>query len=151
MDILNVIDIKKCIDCKGKIYKYKNVKRCKKCYIKWLKLNCKSFKRKSYKGKNNPNYRHGKKIKKYRNCIKCGKKLSKNPSTYCRSCWQIGRKMILVKHHINKNIYDNRKSNILFLSNSGHLKLHHKAYDYLIKIGKIKDYINWFKKNYVKE
>ena len=143
-------------------HKVGNCDLCKKPITKHCKSGiCKSCgtKARLKNPKNNPNYKTGKSVKKYWNCIICGKKLSNNPSTYCKSCWQLGKnnpmfgktsitKNKIVKHHINKNICDNRNSNLLFLSASKHTKLHHRAYDYLIKIGLIKKYINWFFNDY---
>jgi hypothetical protein len=56
--------------------------------------------------------------------------------------------MKCIKHHIDLNKDNNRKSNIIYLSGSKHSTLHLKAYEYLVKINKIKDYIKWFNKIY---
>jgi ribosomal protein S14 len=141
----------KCKTCGSQITLHNKSKLCRSCYQKKRLKN----------PKNNPNYKTGGSVKKYWNCIICGKKLSNNPSTYCKSCWQLGKnnpmfgkssitKHKIVKHHINKNIGDNRNSNLLFLSASKHTKLHHRAYDYLVKIGQIKNYIKWFFNEYLK-
>lgn len=52
--------------------------------------------------------------------------------------------MKCITHHIDLNKNNNKKSNIIHLSGSKHSTLHLKAYEYLVKIGKIKEYIKWF-------
>ena len=52
----------------------------------------------------------------------------------------------IAKHHINRNRKDERKSNLMYLTIGKHRKLHARAYDYLVKTGKIKQYIKWFLK-----
>ena len=48
-------------------------------------------------------------------------------------------------HHIDDNRNNNRKDNILYVKDrSIHNKLHQEAYFYIVKIGKIKKYIEWF-------
>jgi len=48
-------------------------------------------------------------------------------------------------HHIDGNRENNNLDNLLFLeSRSLHNKLHQEAYQYLVKIKKIREYINWF-------
>jgi len=51
-------------------------------------------------------------------------------------------------HHIDLDKKNNKKSNKLKLTPSIHQKLHTRAYRYLVKIGKIKDYLKWFKRNF---
>lgn len=50
----------------------------------------------------------------------------------------------IVKHHIDLNIKNNEKENLLFLSRSNHNPLHQKSYNYLIEIGEVENYISWF-------
>ncbi len=138
-----------CIDC-GKIIDYRS-KRCYKCRGKTIKEN----KHHNWKGD-------------FPKCIDCGKKLSiRKTKKYipkrCMKCWHIfavGKdnpmyhkkgvtKYQIVKHHKNLNKKDNRKKNILKLTQSKHIKLHHFAYNYLVKINKIEQYTQWFKKNYM--
>jgi len=55
-----------------------------------------------------------------------------------------------VRHHINLNRRDNKDLNILILPNMNkHRQLHARAYDYLVKINQITEYIKWFKKIYL--
>ena len=50
-----------------------------------------------------------------------------------------------ILHHIDCNRENNKKDNFLYLSSMAiHNKLHQEAYEYLIKIGKIEQYITWF-------
>jgi hypothetical protein len=141
---------KRCIDCNKKLSRNRYV-RCRTCDMKHRY----HIGTANQNNKNNSNYKTGSRVKKHWVCVICGKKLSNNPSTYCKSCWQLGKnnpmygksvitKHKIVKHHINKNVYDNTKENLLFLTASKHLKLHHRAYDYLVKIGLIGKYIKWF-------
>jgi predicted DNA-binding protein YlxM (UPF0122 family) len=55
----------------------------------------------------------------------------------------------LCRHHIDLNKYNNKKRNILILSGKYHTKIHIRAYHYLVEKGMIKEYIKWFKKNYL--
>jgi len=55
------------------------------------------------------------------------------------------------KHHIDLNKKNNRKSNILILLAKEHHSLHARAYNYLVKIRKVRDYIKWFKHLQIKE
>lgn len=51
----------------------------------------------------------------------------------------------LCRHHIYMNKDDNK---ILMIPRGKHRQLHSRAYDYLVKIGKVDDYIKWFDKKY---
>lgn len=51
----------------------------------------------------------------------------------------------LHKHHI---YLDNNDKKSLMLTSSKHLQLHSRAYNYLVEISKIDDYIEWFDKKY---
>jgi hypothetical protein len=107
----------------------------------------KKYKRLSilFKGKNNPNYKDG---KSYNNkCIDCGRKICYRAKrcVYCRQ-----KINIIIKHHIDLNRNNNKKTNILFLLSGKHKSLHCRAYDYLVKIGLIKKYITYFKHNYMR-
>jgi hypothetical protein len=52
----------------------------------------------------------------------------------------------IIKHHIDLDRSNNDKSNLLKMKQRIHTSLHHKAYNYLVKIGKIRSYIRWFAK-----
>jgi len=71
-----------CIDCKKELNRL-DAKRCKKCYILWLKNNSKFFNHPDRFGSKNPNFNkdntHNNK------CIVCKKKISKN-AIRCQSC-----------------------------------------------------------------
>jgi len=56
--------------------------------------------------------------------------------------------MTLCKHHIDANKQNNNKGNFLFLSARKHRQLHAKGYDYLVELGLIKEYIQWFDKKF---
>jgi len=131
--------------------------RCHSCEIKRrYKLGIMSA-----KGKHNSNYKHGRKIKRYFNCKDCGKKLSKNPSIRCKSCANKAKRNPRYGTHnkgninrntiVNHHIYGKEFKDTMNLTVSQHSKLHHRAYEYLIKIKKVKDYIKWFTKIYMKE
>jgi len=50
-----------------------------------------------------------------------------------------------VLHHIDCNRDNNSKNNFMYLKDKRiHNKLHQDAYKYLVKVGKINDYIAWF-------
>ena len=51
-------------------------------------------------------------------------------------------------HHIDLNKDNNEPSNKLILSNSNHQKLHRLSYNYLVEIGLIESYVNWFYKKF---
>jgi DNA-directed RNA polymerase subunit RPC12/RpoP len=138
-----------CIDCHKRIDK--RAKRCYKCWYKFAKK------------ENAVNWKGN-----YPNCIDCGKKLSiRKSKNYipkrCKKCWnkilvknyktkynkKWTHKNKIIRHHINLNKLNNTKGNILKITHSKHIKLHHYAYNYLVKIGKIKDYIKWFKKYFI--
>jgi hypothetical protein len=92
-------------------------------------------------------------------CIKCGKRISNENGLTgkkrCSSCANIGtnnpmagKRKFLAVHHIDLNKENNKKSNLLKLPQNIHSSLHHRAYDYLVKLGIIKKYIKWFFNNY---
>jgi hypothetical protein len=58
-----------------------------------------------------------------------------------------GKKRI-VKHHIDLDHKNTKQSNILRLFVPKHIKLHQRAYEYLVRIGFIRKYIRWFDKKY---
>lgn len=124
-------------------------------------------------GKGHRGYIDGRSLKKYY-CMDCGKELKSHSYCVkrCRSCatkelWKdsdynskVGKKISkakkekwqnseyrenarkkLHKHHIDLDGNDER---VLFLTNSKHRKLHEKAYDYLVEIGRIDEYLVWF-------
>lgn len=66
-----------CINCGKKIGKHS--KYCQKCYLE--NHNC------NYKGKNNPNYKHGGYVSSnIFNCIDCGKIISRYDAIRCKGC-----------------------------------------------------------------
>lgn len=137
---------KKCPDC-GKIIWY-NSKTCQSC----------ATKRQLKNPINHPKFKDGRTINKYY-CINCGKKISRETGIKgkgrCLFCANTGnnnpmsgRKNFTVIHHIDLNRENNSKKNLLQLTQNIHSSLHHRAYDYLVKIGQINSYINWFLNTY---
>lgn len=119
----------KCLVCK-KIINYKS-KYCKKCFVK---------------------------IHTYY-CVDCHKKLSNKSAKRCWKCYvkysqipennpAFGKinmtKNTLVKHHIDLNHKNKKKTNILRTTQNIHMKLHQWAYRYLVKTGQVSKYIKWF-------
>lgn len=50
-----------------------------------------------------------------------------------------------VEHHIDCDRSNNKKDNFMYLpSMSVHFKLHQEAYQFLVDIGKVRNYIDWF-------
>ena len=90
-------------------------------------------------------------VKGNRNAIgKRSKKTRKNNSKASKRNWRNSeyirkRKKALHKHHI---YLDNNDKKTLMLTSSKHLQLHSRAYNYLVKINKVDDYIKWFDKKY---
>ena len=82
-------------------------------------------------GKNNPFYgmRHTNKTKLKLRKSHTGKK---NSNTIC-------------KHHL---YLKENSAKTIKLTNSKHHILHHKAYNYLVELGLVDDYIKWFDKKY---
>ncbi|GAG61275.1 unnamed protein product, partial [marine sediment metagenome] len=121
-------------------------------------------------GKNSSSYKDGRTLKKYY-CIDCGKELTGYSHKRCISCnskfmWQnskyrkknktnLGNKHTeetksklrngLDKHHI---YLDGDDDKTLLLTGSKHRQLHARAYNYLVEIGKIDNYIKWFDEKY---
>lgn len=120
-----------CIDCGKEITGHsKKIKRCKRCAnIKKIKY------RRTYNGKNNPNYNN--------HILKGRFAGNKNPMFGKSNRGRITKNTI-ARHHIDLNKQNNRKSNKLILTQGIHTKLHQRAYEYLIKKGLIKKYIEWF-------
>lgn len=54
------------------------------------------------------------------------------------------RKNLINRHHKDLNNRNNHPDNLLYLNNSSHNSLHKRAYDYLVSIGKIEPFLNWF-------
>lgn len=52
------------------------------------------------------------------------------------------------KHHKDLDHKNESDANLLYLVHSDHNSLHQKAYDYLVKLGKIEEYTEWFIKEY---
>ena len=86
-------------------------------------------------------------------CSRIGKKKSietrkrisiskrKNPTRY----WlNKSNKDVIVKHHIDGNKKNNIESNFLQIKQDLHRSLHFRGYDYIVKLGLIKDYIREF-------
>lgn len=127
-----------CIDC-GKLIGHKvKSKLCKKC--------CRIEKK-------HHNYIDGKRCR-YKKfyCLNCHKKIE-GTSKRCKSCARKGKnnpryrenKNIIIKHHIYLR---ENSSKTLKLSRSKHTQLHNRAYNYLVEMGLIKQYIKWFDKKY---
>lgn len=123
----------KCIVCKTILLGHNKPKRCKKHSNIFN-----TKKRRSYKGKNNPNYNN--------HILKGRFKGKKNPM-YGKKGQSNNTKNTVVEHHIDLNKINNKKTNKLILTHSIHSKLHQHAYEYLVKIGRIRKYIKWFLKN----
>jgi hypothetical protein len=120
-----------CIEC-GKPVSRKEYKRCASCEHK--------RKHKDYFCKIcNTKISNGNGLTGKGRCQSCANKGKNNPMS--------GKKDVISKHHIDLNRKNNKKSNILKIHQSIHSSLHHRAYDYLVKIGLIKKYIKWFFKN----
>jgi len=100
---------------------------------------------------------------KYKRCKKCNKKGnlngmfgSKRPDLIIRNKSykmrhnkrKIVNKNTITKHHIDLNKQNNKPKNLLIISLSKHIKLHHKAYEYLVKTKQILKYIKWFNRRY---
>jgi DNA-directed RNA polymerase subunit RPC12/RpoP len=150
----------KCINCKkelNKKAKYYGTIRCKSCSMIHL-----------FKDHKHPTYKNGKfKRNKIYKCIKCNKKITQNTGVYgqkmCQSCIfkqrikqkghpSLGHKGVngkmIIKHHIDLDNKNNLKANILWITQSLHTSLHHKAYNYLVKKRLVRNYIKWFLKHF---
>ena len=108
-------------------------KRCNKCYGKIVS--------KRQRGKKNGRYKDGHTTYQHY-CIECNEKIFYE-SRRCRNC--ANKIRTTVKHHVylRKN-----SEKTIKLSFSNHIKLHNRAYEYLVEIKKIDDYIKWFKEKY---
>jgi len=99
-------------------------------------------------------------------CLSCSRKeILKNPKSIIVSIQNLPkdtkgknngmfgkkRKYEIIKHHVDLNHENNNDDNIMKITSSIHTSLHHRAYDYLVKIGKIKQYIRWFFKQDFKQ
>ena len=58
------------------------------------------------------------------------------------------RGSLINKHHKDLDKLNNKETNLLFLSNSEHNRLHKRAYDYLVETNQITSYIKWFIKKF---
>jgi hypothetical protein len=90
-------------------------------------------------------------------CKICGEHIVKG-SKICKACFFSSmtgkgnpmynkkgqKKDKLIKHHLNLNRKDNRKSNLMCLTLSQHTSLHQQAYRYLVETMQVKQYIKWF-------
>jgi len=94
------------------------------------------------KGEKNSNWKGGKP-----HCIDCGVEIGYE-NTRCKSCSVKIQSHYINKHHKNLNKENNEPSNLLYLIFRDHCKLHRFAYNYLVKIGKINEYIKWFIEKY---
>ena len=147
--------INKCIGCKKEISL--KAKRCNSCANKG--------ERNSMFGVRSPFYIDGRTLKKYY-CKNCGEEITYQSALYgsgkCHSCSNLGQrhqawnkgiknstgcrskevtKDTIVKHHIY--LKENSDETIEMLFNL-HRSLHWKAYEYLVKIGLVKQYIKEF-------
>jgi Holliday junction resolvase-like predicted endonuclease len=53
-------------------------------------------------------------------------------------------KKIIVKHHIDANKKNNKDDNFLLIRQDKHRSLHWQAYEYLVSIGLVREYLKWF-------
>jgi hypothetical protein len=121
-------------------------------------------------GTNSSSYKDGRTLEKHY-CIDCGKEVKNYTAKRCANCnskfmwnnpeYRENNKTNLGNHHTEEtkkklkhgldrhHIYlDGDDNKILMLTGSKHKSLHSRAYDYLVEIEKIDDYIIWFDKNY---
>jgi hypothetical protein len=66
----------------------------------------------NYKGKNNPNYKHGHRSKSYHNYCSCGKEITSR-AKHCRKCQDIRQKELIKgknNPNFNKIFKENAKS-----------------------------------------
>lgn len=121
-----------CLTC-GKRINY-NSKYCKKCFIKLHTYYCIDCKIKLS-------------TKNAKRCWKCYVKFSQIPENNPA----FGRINLtgktIIQHHIDLNPKNNIKRNKLKLTQSVHMKLHQRAYKFLVKTGQIDNYLKWFFKN----
>ena len=157
----------KCIEC-GKILAFCDTKRCRKCYLKnpdrgyshnfsksELKRRAKSMS-KNRKNGTVRTWNKNKNLWKERpELVLQMKKTLKGKRCNPKGEFKKGHKKSLKKrgdlinrHHIDLNNKNNHPTNLKYLTNSKHNQLHKRAYDYLVKIKKIKNYMNWFIKIY---
>jgi len=114
------------------------------------------------KGRNNPMFIDGRKFnKKYYKCRDCRNKISYENHRIgkhrCSSCAKINNpnkywlgksnKDTIIRHHIDLKENSNR---ILKITQSQHLSMHWKGYEYLVYLGLHKNYIKEFLKKYPK-
>jgi len=144
----------KCIDCKKEINKLSL--RCKRC---------------ANLGSNNPNFNTEAKSSKIHRCNKCSKLIVWQTAEYgsgkCRSCsnreikhiaWNKGiknstskywlgksNKNIIIKHHVDLRQNSNRT---IEMAQGQHRSLHWRAYNYLVLIDLVEDYLIDFKTKY---
>jgi len=123
---------------------------------------------------NNPNYKENAIRRRNFFCKDCEKKITYVSGFYgggrCRSCSQKGRKSVawnkgiknstnkywlgkdtrgvMVKHHIDANRNNSSKDNFMTITNSDHRSLHFRGYEYLVYLGIVNLYIEWFLKKY---
>lgn len=134
-----------CLDCDILLSDYR-IKRCKDCKGEHYS--------KTFSGENSPTYKGG-----MPRCPICNRRLSAKKAKYCSNC--IGstkrglnnsnakaNKNTLHRHHVDLNHKNTKKSNIIILTASKHMKIHAKAYNYLVETGQITTYIKWFDKNF---
>ncbi len=153
--------INKCIDCEKKISK--EAERCNSCANK--------DERNAMFGVRSPNYEDGRTNQQYF-CIGCDKKITYQGVLYgsgrCRGCsnsivkkgtraWNKNiknstgkrskeiNKNTIIKHHIY--LKENDKETIE-IKQGLHRSLHWKGYEYIIKLGLIKDYLEKFMVKY---
>jgi hypothetical protein len=98
------------------------------------------------RGENNPMYIDGRTAGKHY-CKNCHKLLKNKYAKYCikHKALDKNRK---VRHHKNLNRKDDSEDNIIILKFGLHRKLHQRAYDYLVELGLIDNYLKWFDKKY---
>jgi hypothetical protein len=130
--------IHNCKDCKKEVSDYR-IKRCRDCASRYLS--------EKYRGKKAIRYMkyHTKisKIKMSKTRIQRKIGTGKNNPMFGKN-----RKNEIIKHHIDLNKKNKKKTNILKLTVSKHTSLHVRAYHYLVEVGKIRRYIKWYDKKF---
>jgi hypothetical protein len=129
---------RKCIDCHVEIDTQH--RRCKKCNQSHMKI--------KMKGSGNSHYIDGRTNK--CKCIVCGVKVT-FPNKRCLGHVAEFRRTRIITHHIDLDHSNDLPSNKLRLTQSQHSMIHQRAYYYLVKLDKINEYVEWFKKTCLKE
>jgi len=81
------------------------------------------------------------KIGRNKNCIPWNKGLKGVQEGYWKGK---SNKDVIVRHHIDGNHKNDKKSNILFLTTSQHKSLHCRGYEFIVSLGLVYDYLREF-------